>query len=145
MSDGKPNIIVSEVTEKHLMMRYPHLSKEDVKSLFVLGLPIETPMKVFGDNGYLLHTQKQLGLQVYWADFFNVDTIIDLFAGEDGIYFTIVEGKEMSVQDKSKEKVLNLFQEYDVEYIDYRVQDDEYSISLVKKGKQEEQEEKEEK
>lgn len=47
------------------------------------------------------------------------------------------EIKMSQAQDKAKEKVFNLFQEYDVEYIDHNVRD-EYSISLVKKGKKEE-------
>jgi hypothetical protein len=37
------------------------------------------------------------------------------------------------IQEAAKEKVRKLLEEYDVNYIDYRVQDDEYTISLEKK------------
>jgi len=49
------------------------------------------------------------------------------------------EIKMSQAQEKAKEKIFNLFQDYDIEYIDHNVRDDEYSISLVRKEKKEEE------
>lgn len=42
-------------------------------------------------------------------------------------------------QEKAKEKIFNLLQDYDIEYIDHNVREDEYSISLVSKDKKKEE------
>jgi hypothetical protein len=142
MNDGEAILTVSETTERHILMSYPQLTKDDVKALFVHGEPIERTISAYGDHRELLHLQhmqQQLRIPESMANAFDIDTVIDLVPGDDGIIYTIEEVREMSAQDKAKEKVFNLFQEYDIEYIDHNVRNDEYSISLVKKGKKEEE------
>lgn len=46
---------------------------------------------------------------------------------------------QSQTQAKAKGKVVHLFQEYDIEYIDYNVRDDEYCIRLVNKDTKEEE------
>lgn len=84
------NITVSETIEKQILMSYPHLTKEEVRALFVEGKLIREPIDVYANERQLVKPiVNELHIPLTLARVLNVDTIIEFATGKDSIIYTI--------------------------------------------------------
>ena len=94
------DIEVSKTTEKHILEKYPHLTKGDVQILFSEGQIVKEPEDIsfkpehelkfdhLKRSSCTLHVPKTI------ANILGVESTIDLVPDEDGIIFTSdIEGK----------------------------------------------------
>ncbi|WP_273128967.1 hypothetical protein [Bacillus weihaiensis] len=84
------SITVSEATEKGIIRNYPHLTKEEVTWMFKRGELIPVPIEDIYVSDWLFERLSVYKLQIPFslAEILNVDCLIDLETGEDGIICT---------------------------------------------------------
>ena len=84
-------IVVSEITEKYILLKYPHLTKRDIAILFEFGkfvrYPVETIFK--SKYQYIKNSSYALDVPEGIAQHLNVGRTIELVQGEDGVIYTV--------------------------------------------------------
>ena len=90
---GIKEVIVSELTEEHLLKQYPHLTREQMELLFIEGdIQQVSRYKLFSIQ--MLRGEKVIQRKLHvpkeLADQLNVDRSIDVIPGEDGMVCTFI-------------------------------------------------------
>lgn len=81
-------IVVSKVTEEHILKQYPHLTKKQVQLLFNEGYIKEVHEDQYIDGLTIHDCQRKLCIDRALAEWLGINECIDLITDEDGIIYT---------------------------------------------------------